>query len=322
MGLRPTNRCETPAHLSFRAQRRGICFLFLFSAKSRFLVRRRGDLLGMTGLSSFRLSRRMRKPVLRIVPCGLMFLLCADFFPACFAQNPPQIFPEPREVEWRRDRFSLDPPAPVVLPAEASTADLFLARSLVAELRDKHGVPITTQRITTLPASGRFILMGSNSNPLVQEYLGKRVKAVVDAPEGYLLEVDANTVVIAGADEAGAFYGLQSLLQLIEVQGTHWFVPGISLRDWPYKPFRGIKLYLPGHENIAYFKRFVRNVMARYKFNQMILEVAAAMRLDRHPELNVGWIDLGEDLNFTRRDRSWGPGRQFQDSANAADGES
>jgi len=253
-----------------------------------------------------------------------MFLLCADFFPGCLALDRPRIFPEPREVELRRNRFSLDPSAAVVLPKEASAADLFLARSLVAELSDKHRISLKKQRTANLPASGPFILIGSNTNPLVQEYMRRRgVKDLLNRPEGYFLEVEANAVVIAGADDAGAFYGLQSLRQLIEFQGGRRFIQGISVRDWPSKPFRGIKLYLPGHENIAYFKRFVRNVMALYKFNQMVLEVDGAMRLDRHPELNAGWMDLGDDLNFTRRDRSWGPGRQFQDSANAdvGDGE-
>jgi hypothetical protein len=110
---------------------------------------------------------------------------------------------------------------------------------------------------------------------------------------------------------------LQSLRQLI----ANRQIAGARVRDWPYKPFRGIKLYLPGHENIAYFKRFVRDFMALYKYNKMILELDAAMRLDRHPELNEGWIALGRDLNYTRRDRSWGPGRQFQDSANADTGD-
>lgn len=88
-------------------------------------------------------------------------------------------------------------------------------------------------------------------------------------------------------------------------------------------PFRGVKLYLPGHENIAYFKRFVRDVMALYKYNKLILEVNGAMRFDRHPELNAGWIEFAKDLRYTRRERSPGPGGQFQDSANAdtADGE-
>ena len=47
------------------------------------------------------------------------------------------------------------------------------------------------------------------------------------------------------------------------------------------------------------------------------------MRLDRHPELNAGWIEFSNNMKQTRRERSPGPGRQLQDSANAdtADGE-
>src|SRR5215831_1045206 len=120
-------------------------------------------------LGNSRRSGRTHKPCLRIAPCGLMFLLCADFFPGCLALDRPRIFPEPREVELRRNRFSLDPSAAVVLPKEASAADLFLARSLVAELSDKHRISLKKQRTANLPASGPFILIGSNTNPLVQE---------------------------------------------------------------------------------------------------------------------------------------------------------
>jgi hypothetical protein len=267
----------------------------------------------------------MNAPISEILgKVSILLLLYSGLSATRLAVARPLIFPEPREVEARSDRFSLEQSVPVLLPKEASGDDLLLARFLVAELSDRHGVALETKRTSTVPAGGRFILMGSVGNPLVREYLQRRgVGAEVSAPEGYLLEVDANSVVIAGADGAGAFYGLQSLRQLIEGQGTHKWIQGIRVRDWPFKPFRGIKLYLPGHENIAYFKRFVRDVMALYKFNTMILEVDAAMRFARHPELNAGWLELGRDLNYTRRDRSWGPGRQFQDSANAdtADGE-
>lgn len=254
----------------------------------------------------------------------LVLLLCSTLSATRLAVGRPPIFPEPRQADVHSDRFSLEQSVPVLLPQEASEGDLLLARFLVAELSDKHGIVLQTQRISVLPASGRFILLGAAGNPLVREYLRSHgAEAAVSAPEGYLLEVDAHSAVIAGADGAGAFYGLQSLRQLIQGEGTQKWVQGIRVRDWPNKPFRGIKLYLPGHQNIAYFKRFVRDFMALYKFNKMILEVDAAMRFDRHPELNAGWIELGKDLNYTRRDRSWGPGRQYQDSANAdtADGE-
>jgi hexosaminidase len=123
--------------------------------------------------------------------------------------------------------------------------------------------------------------------------------------------------VVAGADDAGAFYGMQSLRQLIHGRE----IDRAQVRDWPFTPFRGIFMYLPGRENIGYFKRFLNDFMALYKYNRIILEMNAAMRLDRHPELNEGWLAFGKDMNYTRRERSPGPGRQFQDSANADTGD-
>jgi hypothetical protein len=92
-------------------------------------------------------------------------------------------------------------------------------------------------------------------------------------------------------------------------------VPPVRIRDWPYKPFRGIKLYLPGHENIAFFKRFVRDFMALYKFNKVIVEINAGMRFDRHPEINAGWLEFARDLVSSRRDRPRGRGEEGQNSA-------
>jgi hypothetical protein len=198
----------------------------------------------------------------RILPLLLLWSgLCAKGHAATW----PLIFPTPREVDARSERFSLDPFVPILVPQAASLEDLALARFLVAELSDKHGMAFKTRRASALPATGPFILMGGAGNPLIQEYLkGRGAEAAVRSPEGYLLEVDAHAVIIAGADEAGAFYGLQSLRQLIQGEAAHKFVPGIHVRDWPAKPFRGIKLYLPGHENIAYFNRFVRDFLALY----------------------------------------------------------
>ena len=80
-------------------------------------------------------------------------------------------------------------------------------------------------------------------NRSVREYLQNHVAAsVVREPEGYLLEADPQAVVVIGADEAGAFYGLQSLRQMIQDDAAHSYVQGVHARDWPAKPFRGLKL--------------------------------------------------------------------------------
>ncbi len=237
------------------------------------------------------------------------------------AADSPAVFPAPRQIDIRESTLDLRETVPVLLPSQASPDDLFLAQFLTAELCDRYGIALRTKPVHNLPDTGPYILIGSSANPLIRQFVRTHGPAITQK-EGYLLDADRERIVVAGSDAAGAFYGLQSLRQLIGRKHEGVQVQGALIRDWPFKPFRGIKLYLPGHENIAYFKRFVRDVMALYKYNTMIVEVNAAMRLERHPELNAGWLELGKDLRYTRRDRSWGPGRQYQDSANAdtADG--
>ena len=102
-------------------------------------------------------------------------------------------------------------------------------------------------------------------------------------------------VLIAGKDDRGAFYGLQSLRQLVVKEEKEVRFRGAMIRDWPDKPFRGIYMFLPGRDNINYFKRFVRDFMAMYKYNTLILEMNSCMRLESHPELNYGWVEFARD---------------------------
>ena len=253
-----------------------------------------------------------------VMPALLAFVLCSAWLPAA----DPAVFPKPRSIRILAENLKLGEAVFILLPGQPSTGDLLLARLLTAELSDRYGVALQTKRVSALPAGDSFILMGTPTNPLVKQYIARHAHPP-PLREGYVLEVNQRSAVVAGTDDAGAFYGLQSLRQLIERPSEGAVIHGAKIRDWPFMPFRAIKLYLPGHENIAYFKRFVRDVMALYKYNKLILEMNAAMRLDRHPELNAGWIEFAKDLKYTRRERSSGPGHQLQDSANAdtADGE-
>ncbi len=251
----------------------------------------------------------------------LTFLICALGATGLEAADPV-VFPKPRHMEFSPPRLKLDDSVPILLPVQPSPGDRFLAQFLTAELSDRYGIALHVKTVSSLPAGGSFILLGSAANPLVRQYVASHVQPPAER-EGYLLDGTDRVAVVAGADDAGAFYGLQSLRQLIERSGSGVFLHAATVRDWPLLPFRGVKLYLPGHQNIEYFKRFLRDVMALYKLNKLVLEVNAAMRFDRHPELNAGWIEFARDMTYTRRERSPGPGFQFQDSANAdtADGE-
>ncbi|HWQ54686.1 MAG TPA: beta-N-acetylhexosaminidase [Bryobacteraceae bacterium] len=222
-----------------------------------------------------------------------------------------RVFPEPREIKPAEGSFAIAG-ARIALPAAATAADRYLARMLQSDLSDRYGLAIPTVPAGNLKPGDRAILMGVISNPGIRARATK-LGLKTTAPEGYALDVSPNMVMVAGTDDRGAFYGLQTLRQLIAGRGES--ISAVRITDWPTASFRGIRLYLPGRENLGFFKRFVRDFMALYKFNHLVLEMNAAMRLDRHPELNAGWIEFGRDLNYSRRERSMGPRGEFQDSA-------
>ena len=244
--------------------------------------------------------------------------LCGMALVASAAERP-LIFPQPQKMTVSGTNLALDERVPILIPANARPADLALARALVAELSDRYGLALRMERVSALP-KGPFILMGTAANPLVRQY---RAASPPSKAEAYILRTSAQAAVVAGHDDAGAFYGMQSLRQLIVKAGSGALVRGVEVEDWPHLPFRAIRLYLPGHENIAFFKRFLRDFMALYKFNKVVMELNASMRLDRHPEINAGWIDFAKDLYYTQRYSPQGPRNTSQNSTHhdTADGE-
>jgi hypothetical protein len=233
---------------------------------------------------------------------GVIIALAGLAVPAAGAGAGP-IFPEPREAAAATGDFVVDQSTVIAVPAAPSDQDLFLARMLAEELGERYGVHLKIERRAHLAPGGKLIVMGAFSSPLVAEYCAGhalKVNAGDPGPEGYILRTGPEMAVVAGSDERGAFYGLQSLRQLSVERGGVVHFAGTEIRDWPVKPLRGFKLYLPGRNNIGFFKRFVRDTLALYKYNTLIVEMNASMRLERHPELNSGWIRFSREVNYWR----------------------
>lgn len=242
----------------------------------------------------------VRNLILVIICTAVQIIPCV----AASADAASWIYPTPREITATESWFVLDNQVSIAVPAAASPEDLFLARFLTDELADRFALHLKTERIPRLAAGRRSILMGSISNPLIRDYCARNhieLSAQNPGAEGYVLQVSSNVVLVAGSDDQGAFYGLQSLRQLATAENGPLGFRGVRVRDWPDKRFRGVKLYLPGRDNIPFFKRFIRDFVVLYKFNTLIMEMNAGMRLTSHPELNSGWLEFGRDTNYSRR---------------------
>jgi hexosaminidase len=143
------------------------------------------------------------------------------------------IFPLPQQIQITSDRYVLDESISIIVPQNMSKNDIFLARFLVRELSDKYGVAVRIEPRFDIPEDKKIVIMGRFDNPLIQDYCKKNkleVTAQNPGDEGYILQVTTDKIIIAGSDEQGAFYGLQSLRQIIDA-GNGKQVQGLKVRD-------------------------------------------------------------------------------------------
>jgi hexosaminidase len=95
-------------------------------------------------------------------------------------------------------------------------------------------------------------------------------------PEGYRLEVSPSRVAITAARPAGAFYGLQTLRQLLPaeifrqapVPATVWASPAVSIEDYPRFAWRGLHLDVGRHFMPKEFVKKFIDLLALHKLNR------------------------------------------------------
>ncbi|MBQ9474966.1 MAG: family 20 glycosylhydrolase [Bacteroidales bacterium] len=96
------------------------------------------------------------------------------------------------------------------------------------------------------------------------------------APEAYSLHVEPGRIVVEYGDGAGAFYAVQTILQLLPTQifagtrqkGVKWNVPCCYIQDSPAFPYRGMHLDVCLHFfDMDFLKKYI-DVMALHKVNR------------------------------------------------------
>ena len=184
----------------------------------------------------------------------LILLITFIFSLKINAESKTLIFPYPQKIQLTEASFTLDEKITILTPQKPADNDIFLASFLIRELSDKYGIALKTVKSDALPDKGRFVLMGRFDNPLVSRYLKLNNLTVSEknpGSEGYYLEVSADRIIIAGSDDAGAFYGLQSLRQLIDA-GDGKSVQGLKVTDWPAFPFRAVSYMYPDRKMLLF----------------------------------------------------------------------
>ncbi|MEV8266780.1 family 20 glycosylhydrolase [Microbacterium sp. NPDC076911] len=113
----------------------------------------------------------------------------------------------------------------------------------------------------------------------------------IGAPESYRLAVTSGRAELMGADAAGLFYGIQTLVQLVTRNGDTWSVPAVSIQDGPRFAYRGVMLDVARHfHGVETVKAYIDRA-AGLKFNALHLHLTDdqgwRIQLRSRPELTA-----------------------------------
>src|SRR5580700_7385839 len=136
------------------------------------------------------------------------------------------VVPQPQQVEIKGAGFR--PVATTMIRVTDDPADRFAADLLTQALRGTHGIdpPIVTQSQTNGP---HLLWLGDRNAPPPSPALPPALSA-----EGYVLWVEKDGVTILARDDAGFFYGVQTLIQLLEQSRREKAdIQGMRITDWP-----------------------------------------------------------------------------------------
>ncbi len=144
--------------------------------------------------------------------------------------NQPILLPAPRHMEFHSGYLNImqNPSSTIFLEDRAPDNLLFSARQLQHCLEKKMGHPWPIRTDWNIPFDGTRINLSAapEESPL---------------PQSYILEITTKAIRINAHDQAGAFYGVQTLKQIIQ-QSRFGQLPCLLIHDWPDFPVRGVML--------------------------------------------------------------------------------
>ena len=200
------------------------------------------------------------------------------------------IIPYPKEVKMTGNSFYFSGKLIIVLDKNHSASDRFAADELIRDLKSEFDI---TAAIGTAGSYPSVVMTRKKATGSLKE-------------QGYLLTTDDRKVVISAADDAGLFYGTQTLMQLIRKDAKGYLIPGLKIQDQPDILKRAVHYDTKHHQDkAAYVKSFIKD-LSRYKINMLVWEWEDKFAYPSHPEIGApGAFTISEMQEFTRYARQY-----------------
>jgi hexosaminidase len=192
-----------------------------------------------------------------------------------------QLMPLPQEISYGSGKFELAP-AKIVSAKDLSIDNRKAIDRFVAAVKEQTGIAIS---ITDSKAATSAIIFKcehtGSALPLPNEKAGK------ESREAYSINVTSNKITITAKSDAGVFYALQTLQQLITRAGKNAFIPEVNIEDYPALAYRGVMMDL-SHGGLLTEDEIKRQIdfLAQWKMNQYFFYNEANIEIKGYPLVN------------------------------------
>jgi hexosaminidase len=225
------------------------------------------------------------------------FLLIAVYCMwCCTTWAQPNIIPKPTQMLLAKGEWVLDARAKVGAPADERW--MKVAEILAGQINKASGYDLKTTK-----GKGDISLVLSSDKSLGEE--------------GYHLLVTPKGVTIQAQTAKGAFYGVQSLLQLLPVEifspkaveHGKWVVPCVTIKDVPRFAYRGLMLDVCRHfMPLEFVKRYI-DLIALHKQNQFHWHLTDdqgwRIEIKKYPELTTVGSKRKETMKGRYKDNKY-----------------
>jgi hexosaminidase len=209
----------------------------------------------------------------------IVLLTCLLFTqPLLWGEGHNPLLPRPQKVQYGAGRLAVSG-LKIGFASPATAEDRFTSEQLASGLAS--GAKVVVIVSGTLAPHGMIVLRRNGSGPDLPQ---PDEQPGPNSREAYTIKVTPSGAEIAANSSAGQFYGVQTLLQLVEGQGTEAAIPEVEIQDWPSLAYRGTMVDmshgpLPREDEI---KRQI-DFISRWKGNQYFFYSETSIEMQGYP---------------------------------------
>ncbi len=197
------------------------------------------------------------------------------------AQNI-NLLPAPQNVTWGKDKFQIAG-AKVLVSPDLLQREQNAIIQFIAFINQNTGLTVATTH--SEDANARFIVLTTDKAglaiPVPNEQSGDQSR------EAYRITVNTNKVLVSAKTDAGLFYALQTLRQLIVDKENNSYIPEVDIEDYPAFAYRGVMMDF-SHGGLLTEQEIKNQIdfLSRWKMNQYYFYNEVSIEMKGYPLIN------------------------------------